>query len=146
MARSEPSTRELEDALSLQRDLAEAFALAPERSDAESLDEIRRLCELARITVNDGPCHDFLRLIERHAEGFFVTDDNVHWDWHTPGRYAKLRALLIRLVSALGLRVCCLQIRQRSAEVSERTRRAALKLPHARADAVSRVGEETPME
>lgn len=130
MERSFPPARDLDDARSLQRDLAEVFASPQRRSDAEKLDEVRRLCGLARIVVDDEFCHACLQEIERYAESFFIADDeNVHWAWHTPARYARLRALLLRLVNAFGIRLTCLRIRMHSAELSEQIRSTARQVP-----------------
>jgi hypothetical protein len=114
----EPSERELDDARTLQRDLADAFTAAQHPSDADCLDEVRRICELTRIAINDEQCHAILQQIERYAECFFLTDDEIPWTWHTSEAYAGLRGLLQRLAKALELRLTCLEARRRSLEVS----------------------------
>jgi hypothetical protein len=116
MDRNPPSARDLHDALSLQQDLLEVFASPQPRPDAESLDEVRRICALALITIDDAQSHAYLDQLERHAESFFIADDRVDWAWHTAERFAKLRDLLLRLVRGLGLRLNYLRLR--STEIS----------------------------
>jgi hypothetical protein len=118
MERRLPSAHDLEDARSLQSDLAAVLRSAQDRSDAEILDDVRRVCQLARITVDDEPWRVCTQNIERHAECFFVVDDNVSWAWHTPARYARLRSLLLRLVDALATRLTHLENCRRWADRS----------------------------
>lgn len=111
---SAPSAQDLADARTLQEDLLEVFALSRNRSDAESLEEIRHLCQLARIAIEDPQCEAYLLQIERYAERFFVADDAVDWAWHTPARYGALRALLLHLIHAFGFRLKYLELRRRA--------------------------------
>lgn len=115
----EPSDRDIADTRSLQRDLKDLLT-EPERGmsdDVERMEDIRRVCLLARLTLQDQACHRYLRELERYAECFLLVEDNPCWEWHTAKRYEKLRSMLSRLLRAFEIRLDCLVMRKRSVEI-----------------------------
>ena len=113
------SSRDIDDARSLGSDLIEIFTF-PQRgqSDADTLEEVRRICQIAAIAIDDSRCHAQLRDLERFAGYFFLSDDQeVCWAWHTACGHARLRGLILRLLRVFELRLRYLRTYARSADV-----------------------------
>lgn len=117
----------------LTRDLTDLLASPPgEASEAEKLDEVFRLCEMARITIDDRACHACLEQLEHYAKCFFAADDDVCWEWHTADQYAKLRGLLLQQLDWFGRRLDFLEIRSRSDQLAKAAQSAPGGLPLSR--------------
>lgn len=104
------------EARSLHRDLERLFA--PGKSDAGTLEEVKRLCESGMQAIEDPYCQGVLRAIEQHAVHFFATDEAAHPAERTA--LGRLYLLILGLLAAFEARLAELEVRGPLAHIRER--------------------------
>jgi hypothetical protein len=92
---------EIAEARLLHRDLERLFA--PGKSDASTLEEVKRLCESGMQTIEDPYCQGVLRAIEQHAVHFFAAEDPGHPAERTA--LGRVYLLILSLLAAFDARL-----------------------------------------
>ena len=107
--------RTIEDARSVCQDLRTLFE-EEGRSREETLEEVQRLCEIARLVMDDKRCQDEIGEVERYA-GYLLSGDHRRWARGSMPGVVFLRELIRDLLRAVDLRLASLAILQRSVTV-----------------------------
>jgi hypothetical protein len=103
------SNRDVDRARALHREIRQIFELRPIREDARTLEEVQRLCELTKATLDDAYCKDMMRALGACAECLF-TADQVGAD-----EYASIQALIQSLLAVFEGRLQDLERNRRPA-------------------------------
>ncbi len=120
------SERTIEDARSVCRDLREIFV---ERNFPEgTLEEVQRLCGIARLVIDDRYCEYELQLVERYAS-HLLQGNTAQWGTGPIPGDVYLRELIIELLTFLDR---LLRTRALSARSAKARSRAAMARRHAR--------------
>lgn len=117
--------RTIEDARSVCRDLSEIFAQDGDFSEG-TLEEVERLCEIARLFVGDLCCDRELHQVERYA-GHLLAGDTAQWAHGANPGDAYLRELIIELIKVVDRRLRLRALRARSENVRFKAMRARLR-------------------
>jgi hypothetical protein len=103
------SNRDVDRARALHREIKQIFELRPIREDARALEEVQRLCELAKATLDDSYCKDMMRALGACAD-CLSTADNAG-----AGEYASIQALIQSLLAVFEGRLQDLERNRRPA-------------------------------
>ena len=68
------SNRDVDRARALHREIKQIFELRPTREDARMLEEVQRLCAMAKATLDDPYCKDMMRALGVCADCLFTAD------------------------------------------------------------------------
>jgi len=66
--------RDVDRARALLRDIRQILELRPLREDARTLEEVQRLCAMAKATLDDPYCKDMMRALAACADRLFGAD------------------------------------------------------------------------
>ena len=122
----EDNDRNLQDAHGLHRELRDLFAAhAPGRADESALEEARRLCTLASLTLADPHYQRELRQLERYATHFFSGDRH-------------RRSITFDLLASVRRRLENLEVRIYSARVRAAARATTSKHARRRSPSIAR--------
>ena len=125
--------RKLHDARELQRDLRTVFSThIPGEADEQALEDVRRLCALSALTIDDFGYHRELRELERYAGYLLSEDGRRRWGSRGAGGVERLWDITKELLKALHRRLENLELRRQSARVRAAASEATSSYPRRR--------------
>ena len=107
--------RTIEDARSVCQDLRTLFE-DESGSREETLEEVERVCEIARLVIDDRRCRDEIGQVERYAR-YLLSGDHRRWECGAKPGAVFLRELILELLRAVDIRLAGLAVVQRALTV-----------------------------